>query len=372
MSFYADKREQDRADRAEQARLEIERAAAMAPFQLQARQQELAAQEQTRAEARAINDARRAARVDAVKQAGRAVAEDGLMTPVLLAGAVLSWLGMAAFGDQVYGPLGNILPLFSEGLLLSFALRARQARRRGEPLGRIMAGLAFAAVTTAAMQVVHGLSGEHGSWTKAAIMAAVSVAGVVADQIVHAAPRLARAERIAARREAELAAQVADRMRAMRAAAIAQAPARLAADGTVELVFEPGLVTLTGTRGKRRIEPVTPVTHDDLDVDYQRLLAGLTPADQDLVETPQDTPYGRVSGVTAAGESPDAPGGGTALATRPKPAGNDIAEWVKRALEHVVEGELTLGSSQRQIREVLGCRMVMAARVQHALRKHQH
>jgi hypothetical protein len=358
--------EQARAQLELQARLETERITATAAERLRALElrqaadaQARAAEEQRRAEARAARGRWWAARIEWLRR-------DGLITVVLLVSALLSWWGMAVFGSVVYGGIGVVLPVFSEGLFVALSIRYRQARTHG-PAPWLLLGLVLAGVTTAGMQVVHGLAGDEGAWWRAAIMATVSVSGVIAHQLVHAAPRRtpeqraeARVTRIAARRVAR-----------MREAAVRQAVAELADDGTVTLVHQPGLVTL---RGNKLVEAIptsnTSATGDaggewdEVDLAYQELLRGDLPLSEDLIER-LDT---AVTGVTAPGQTPDDTQTAGGVDTSDRPAGNDVDAWVALAETRIAQGQLRLTDPQRTYREVLGCQMRMAGRVQRRLR----
>jgi hypothetical protein len=110
--------------------------------------------------------------------------------------ALLSWTAIAAFGMKLYGLPGAALPAFSEGAMWAFAAAVTLTVRRypGRPVWHLRAGIAVFAVFGAALNYVHGSSMAlvpglpHGPVT-GAVMAAVSVAGVIAHQLITAGPR---------------------------------------------------------------------------------------------------------------------------------------------------------------------------------------
>jgi hypothetical protein len=121
-------------------------------------------------------------------------------------------------------------------------------------------------------------------------MATASVAGVMAHQLVTAAPRRGRAERDAARIERQAAAKVT----AVRRAAVRAAVARIDDQGQARLVFQPGHYQLTPPRlarwlriGRRvRLEtaavpglPVDPAIDQEWDEMDRELARLLNPAD---------------------------------------------------------------------------------------------
>lgn len=227
--------------------------------------------EQRRADDRAWAEERRAARAD--KSARRAAARedraqtsqarrawlsghtvDLLFVPVIGVPGALAWDAMAAYGSSVWGPLGFALPLFSEGAMWAFdaAVTIRRRREPGKPVWHLQLGIAIFGAYAAALNFLHGMApatAHHGLVT-AASMALVSVAGVIAHQLVIAGPRRSRAERELARfrREAER------RQAAARKAATRMALVDVDEAGHADLVYEPGTYRLSrNLAGGRRL-----------------------------------------------------------------------------------------------------------------------
>jgi hypothetical protein len=194
-----DRHEQARQDRLVRAEIEREREAA----RIQARIAEREAAARVKLEAAAARRAAKAAARDdraarLARLAGWTSAHvvDLLFVPVIGVPALLSWTAMAAFGIRLYGPPGAALPSFSEGAMWAFAAAVTITVRRypGRPVWHLRAGIAAFAVFGAALNYVHGSSmtpvpGQpHGPVT-GAVMAVISVAGVIAHQLVTAGPR---------------------------------------------------------------------------------------------------------------------------------------------------------------------------------------
>lgn len=365
-------REQDRADRV------AERAARLEEMKVRG-QVHVDLQRDKAEQARLDRAAAKAARAEKWAAVKAWVRENQLMTPVIATSVLLSWTGMAVFGSWVYGILGFLLPLFSEGLFVAFAVRITKARKTKQPVGRLMVGLVLSGIATAAMQAIHGLS--TGSWERAAVMALVSVAGVIAHQLITADTRvkLSPADRIGA----EIAREIARREHTMRLAAVRQAAATLDEVGNVALTFRPGQVTLTRTRPWRRallVEavPVQPVPQaqlrvtavtDSFEAEFDALVVGRTPFTLDLQELPSPRRDEAVTGVTGPGQAADAPETGGGVALRERPAGNDLAGWIREAQRYIAEGVLSIEDNQRTFRKILGCQTKMAGRVQQELRE---
>jgi hypothetical protein len=194
-----DRHEQARQDRLVRAEIEREREAAR--VQVRIAEREAAARVKLEAAA-ARRAAKAAARDDRAARLGRlagwvsAHVVDLLFVPVIGVPALLSWTAMAAFGMLLYGLPGVALPAFSEGAMWAFAAAVTITVRRypGRPVWHLRAGIAVFAVFGAALNYVHGSSMTpvpglpHGPVT-GAVMAAVSVAGVIAHQLITAGPR---------------------------------------------------------------------------------------------------------------------------------------------------------------------------------------
>lgn len=195
---------------------------------------------------------------------------DLLIYPLAVVSAVMAVPAMAAFGHDVYGSAaGYALPVITELGMWAFALAVQHTRRRhpGRAVWALQLGVwAFAAVA-AVLNFLHGLlsdttEGLIVGLISGAVMAVASVAGVMAHQLVTAAPRQGRAERGAARKVAR-----------MRRAAVRAAVAEIGVDGAARLVFAPGRYSLRRRWGRgRRLQPgglaglpVTPVLGSDWD-----------------------------------------------------------------------------------------------------------
>ena len=244
-----------RDDRAAQAQVGI--AAAEAAARL--RRENLAARQAGRRTARKQAAARRAERVAWVREH----VTDLLFVPVIAVPAALAWTGMSAYGSQLYGQAGIALPAFSEGAMWAFAgattirlnLTARDGTER--PVWHLRAGTAVFAVEGGVLNFLHGLSSALGHLAgpvTGAVMALISVAGVVAHQLITAGPRRSRAARAAARTDRAIA----RRERTIRRIAVRSATAVLDVAGNARLVHTPGVVTVTRRRGRVRLEPASP------------------------------------------------------------------------------------------------------------------
>ena len=244
-------REEMRQDRLISAQIDREREAA----RLQAR----IAERQARAQARREEDlarsvARQQAREQrAVRRAERAVWERGhvldlLFVPVIMVPAVLAWTAMGSYGYELYGPPGLLLPAFSEGAMWAFAIATTLTVRRhpDRPVWHLRLGTWVFAAVGAALNFTHGLSL---SLRAGVVMALVSVAGVVAHQLITAGPRQSRAERDQARIERAAG----RREQAARRAAVRCAVADLDDDGHARLIYKPGMVTLSRRNGRIRL-----------------------------------------------------------------------------------------------------------------------
>jgi hypothetical protein len=213
------------------------------------------------------NQARLADRRAALKQRAARRAErmawlsdhllDLLFVPVIAVPAVLAWTAMSAFGDQVFGPAGWALPAFSEGAMWAFAAATTITRHHhpGRPVWHLRLGTAVFASVGAALNFIHGMipaAGQLRGPGVGAVMALVSVAGVVAHQFVTAGPRRSRAERSAARFERARE----RREHRIRRAALNRAVAEIGADGTARLVVQCATVTMTRKHGRAHLEDV--------------------------------------------------------------------------------------------------------------------
>lgn len=179
---------------------------------------------------------------------------DLLFVPVIVVPALLAWTAMAAYGASVWGPLGFALPLFSEGAMWTFdaAVAIRRRHEPDMPVWHFQLGIAIFGAYAAALNFLHGMAPAtaHHGLVIAISMALVSVAGVIAHQLVIAGPRRSRAERELARfrREAER------RQTAARKAATHMALIDIDEEGHADLVYAAGTYRLSRSlTGARRL-----------------------------------------------------------------------------------------------------------------------
>ncbi|GAA4890936.1 DUF2637 domain-containing protein [Saccharopolyspora cebuensis] len=234
----AQQAEQRRADRAQQA--EIRRA------------DRAAAQEQDRADKHDREQTRQARR-----QAARARRAAGLawvaahptellLSVIVVVPGLLAWSAMAAYGSEIYGPMGWGLPLFSEAAMWAFAFATHTARRAGRPRGWLLVGLWVFTAISGVLNFLHGFSGDEGSVTRGVVMALVAMGGPVAHQLITASPMRTRRTR-AQRREDALQRRAAGRAARMERAALRTAVGQLDTDGRIRLLHTPGTVILRRT-----------------------------------------------------------------------------------------------------------------------------
>ena len=295
---WRDERRRDRAAEAEQARANAVTAAEVETIRERARaDSDRAAREQRaqlRREAKRESRTTRVAHKDAARQrrvrlllAARAWlavhAVDLLIYPLAGVSAVMAVPAMAAFGHDVYGTAaGYALPVITELGMWAFAVAVQYTRRRhaDRPVWALQLGVWSFATVAAVLNALHGLARGVDA---GAVMAVASVAGVMAHQLVTAAPRRSRAERDAAR----VARREARKVAAVRGAAVRTAVAEIGQDGTARLVFAPGRYRLGSRWGRRRLTAatvpgltVTPVLDsawEDLDRELADLLADPDP-----------------------------------------------------------------------------------------------
>lgn len=264
------KRAEAREDARLRAELESQREAARAE---QKRKDDAARAEQRRLDdaawaeesrkAKAAKDARKAeARAERAKanQARRAWLHDHtvdlLFVPVIAVPGALAWDAMAAYGKTTWGPLGVMLPLFSEGAMWAFdaAVAIRKRRDQDAPVWLLQVGIAVFAGVGAALNFLHGIDPgtTHHGLVMALAMAVVSVAGVTAHQLIIAGPRKSRAER-----EIDRFRRASERRQAAaRKAATSMALIDIDEQGHADLVYEPGTYRLSrGVRGARLAAP---------------------------------------------------------------------------------------------------------------------
>jgi hypothetical protein len=158
----------------EEARLQARIAERQAAAQL--RREDAEARSAAREQARQRRAAHRAA--VAAWCAARTV--DLLFVPVIGVPALLSWTGMASYGQSEFGAPGLALPALPEGGMWAFAAATTITGRHhpGKPAWHLRLGTFIFAGYGAALNYLHGLS--KGGPLIGASMALISVAGVTA------------------------------------------------------------------------------------------------------------------------------------------------------------------------------------------------
>lgn len=369
MSTWAEQRRADRVADREQARLD----AAAADERARAdRDHREALARQARTERRDVRDARQAkakARraTAAAWLAGHAA--DLLVYPLALVSAAMAVPAMARYGHEIYGDAtGYVLPVLSELGMWAFAFAVMVSRHRhpDRPTVMLTAGIGVFAAVGAALNFLHGL--DKGL-TTALVMAVVSVAGVVAHQLVVAAPPRSRADRS----EQRLARLADRRVAAARRLAVRHAVVELAADGTASLVHVPGRYALARGRLVRATVPglpVAPAGESDWDdalaalVDGGGLSAPAGSADPTADRTTEaDLPeFGAESGHRS---------GGVATVDPPPPAGSaPSAPPVRRPIDPHARRALTPEQALKAARRLARShgQPVTAAQLRAALR----
>lgn len=371
MSWQEQRQEQrrrDQAARAEQARQDAVAAAQVEAIRVRTQTEAVAAERAQRAELAAAHraqvaaekaaektraDARRAARRQALRGWVAAHTVDLLIYPLAVVSAVMAVPAMAAFGHEVYGSAaGYALPIITELGMWAFALAVQHTRRHPErPVWALQLGVWSFAAVAAVLNFLHGLltaqsPGERlfVGLVSGAVMAIASVAGVVAHQLVTAAPRRGRDERA----EERMARRAARKSNRVRGTALRAAVAEIDRDGAARLVFAPGRYELRsrfGRWGRSRlqpavvpglpVEPVLDTEWDELDRALAELLGNDLPPRSattmdDSATGPTEGPtHGPVAGPVATldrpGETPgdqpeSTPINRPARARKPSPA----------------------------------------------------
>jgi hypothetical protein len=280
-------------------RTQVETAQAMAAQRAKQERQRLADRASERAEARA----RRAARWAGMRAWCAAHTVDLLIYPLAAVSAVMAVPAMAAFGHDVYGTAaGYALPVITELGMWAFAFAVHLVRHRSErdgadrPVWALQLGVWSFATVAAGLNFLHGLTARPIPLMPSemvpplyagVVMAVASVAGVMAHQLVTAAPRRGRADRETAR----IARQAVAKVTRVRRAAVRAAVAEIDQNGTARLLFTPGRYQLTRSRftpwRRNRLDsitvpglPVTPALEtgwDEMDHELAVLLDTVDP-----------------------------------------------------------------------------------------------
>ncbi|MGZ3147289.1 hypothetical protein ACVDFE_35915 [Lentzea chajnantorensis] len=363
MSTWAENRRADRVAAAEQAR-ETQR------MLLEQRRADKAADAQLRRQAADKARADRAARLATLTGWCRAHVLDLLFLPVIIVPAVLAWTAMADYGTKIFGAPGVLLPLFSEGAMWVFAFAVAIAARAGRATGWLQLGTWVFAAVAAALNFVHGLDADGGGIGHGIVMALVSIGGVVVHQLVHANPmrtRRTRTERAALKVERDAH----RRLQRVRRAAVRQAAAQVAADGTATLLYRPGTFVLRGGFGPRsRLVPATvpglPV--DPLGDEVADDLADQIGAYLAALPAPDTTTTGKTPHPSGRGQTPaQAP-----AVEVPAEIADKFGGYVARVRAAIDSGRLPASPSKDAVRKFLRIRATYAAAVWQAATDHDN
>ncbi|GGS61399.1 hypothetical protein [Actinokineospora fastidiosa] len=363
MSTWQQERRADKAAAAEQRRADQDAAAqrrrADAEAAARLRRENQAARKRLRTEATAARAAQRAARRAALAGWVRANVLDLMFVPVIVIPAVLAWPAMAAYGREVFGGWGVLLPGFTEGCMWVFAFAVAMAARAERPTFWLQAGVWVSAAMAAAMNYAHGAqqSPAHG-----VVMALVSVGGVIVHQLVAARPprpRRTRAERDAAR----VAARARRRVLTVRLAAVRDAAAQVTATGDATLVFRPRTVRAARRFGRVRL--------------LDTAVPGLPVAALPEVDPAADALAAEIGEYLSALPAPPAGGNGgntpgtahtpTPLPTLTDRAAQRVPGLVARARAAIDAGKLPPRPTRVQVQKLLRCRAEVAIVVTHIL-----
>lgn len=213
---------------------------------------------------------------------------DLLIYPLALVSAVMAVPAMAGWGvDQYESPTGALLPAVSELGMWAFAFAVQLSRHRhpDRSVWALQVGVAVFAAANVGLNFLHG---EGRSWVTGLVMGVVSVAGVLAHQLVTTGARRSRAERDGAR----TASRVRRRIRRYERAALRGAVAQIDPTGAVSLIVSPGIYTLARRGRLDRASlpglPVAPV-EDEFDRELAALLSAGSSLDRPTTSHP-DTP----------------------------------------------------------------------------------
>lgn len=197
---------------------------------------------------------------------------DLMIYPLALVSAVMAIPAMAHYGQRVYNSsTGAVLPAITELGMWAFAFAVEYHRHKHpeRPVWALQVGVLVFTAVGGSLNYLDGAMAEGGSVGNGIVMAVVSIAGVVAHQLLKASPRRSRAERDARR----IARHTADKIAAVRKAAINASVSRVDDDGQVVLMFNAGDYTLNARGQLDPIAPDQPVTDIPLSEVDRDLLA---------------------------------------------------------------------------------------------------
>lgn len=339
-------RDERRRDRLQEA--EIRRADRAAEREQARRDQELKAKQAR------DNAARRKAAVTGGLRWLAARPVELLMAAIIVVPGILAWSAMSAYGREIYGPLGVLLPLFTEAAMWAFAFQVHQARAKGASVGGLQVGTWTFATVAGVLNYLHGLL--IGGPVAGIVMAAVSVGGVVAHQLLTTSGFRTREQRRADRTR-RLAAK---RVARMERAAVRRAVGELADDGTVRLVHRPGLVTLRrayrigwhvlADTTEPGLGPDGPDTNDTVAEQVEAWLA-TQPVE---ATAPESTPGGVEADSTTPETGRDQQESRPETSRVPEPSRRSIAQLRAELVEAVQAGRVD-PSSAESIRKELRC-----------------
>lgn len=214
--------------------------------------------------------ARRAARLKALRTWAADHMVDLMIYPLAIFSAIMAIPAMAHFGEQVYNSsTGVVLPVITELGMWAFAFAVEYSRHKhaDRPVWALQLGVLVFTAVGGSLNYLDGATKPGGSVGHGIVMGVVSIAGVIAHQLVKASPRRSRAERDSRKVSRHAAAKIA----AVRKAVIDGSVARVDDTGTVVLMFRAGDYMLTG---KRELDPIAPVGDTTLD-SVDQAIAGL-------------------------------------------------------------------------------------------------
>jgi len=363
---WREERRKDQANAAEQARADALASAEVEAIrtrtQLEAHQAVTEQREQQcrqdAADRRAAREAardkardRRKAAVAAAREWASARVVDLLIYPLAAVSALMAIPAMAAYGRDVYGnATGYALFCITELGMWAFALAVQVTRRQfpDRPVWALQLGVWTFTAVAFVVNFGHGHQGNpdittDGSPLAGLVMGVASTAGVVAHQLVTAAPRRSRAERDTAR----VARREARKLARVRRAAVRAAAAEIGTDGTARLVFTPGRYTLNPGRRLRTTEQPVNALESTEDVARHE-------------STPDSTATG-----TAAAPARRKPARSARRTGRAKPPRKLLADYITDARASWSPGvEITPAWARR----ATGCSGGLAGKVARALR----
>lgn len=157
---------------------------------------------------------------------------------LVVAPGILAFTAMAAYGREIYGLLGLLLPGLTEVGMWVFSFARQQARKHGRPTFVLTAGLVATMAAAAAMAYAHG---AETSVTHGLVMALVNVSGVLVHQALVHADRDKRSREDRRQRRFQRAAD--RKAHRVRKRALRNAPVEIAADGTASVTVPAGRLT---------------------------------------------------------------------------------------------------------------------------------